>query len=331
MEFINKGRPVFISFSSVDKEKVKTLVEKLEKKDIEVVTQSDNPLGDEITPFERIIGAGECIILFFSDAYFRSWHCMYEFYRINKFKGLNSAKKIICVEYDKDDDLKNDDTYIQGIVKEWAERKDKGEEDHGGVKSAAKDCGYYLEEIHLLRDYYRNKVRAKTDEEFSFLIKSVKDFFSQNKTPITNPREIFYKFDKDMWKNFVLRYTKPDGRRFYFIPDISRGLESDDDKQQFKAMINELIDKQIISDCDDDTELELNHGEEYVLRLKNNKSLCITMDTMATVTIDCYPLQATNKQAYKDWDGQTDYYDLSLPYEKVINKYLNGKGKVNTI
>ena len=71
---INKGRPIYISFSGVDKEKVKTLVEKLGREHIGVVTQSDNPLGDEITPFERIIGAGECIILFFSDAYFRSWH-----------------------------------------------------------------------------------------------------------------------------------------------------------------------------------------------------------------------------------------------------------------
>lgn len=233
-QYINKNRPVYISFVAEDKEKVEALYNNLTAKHIKVEWMYHNLPGNEIVDFERKIGFGEFVIMVFGKKYFESWDCMYEFTLVSKYSKLNSKKKIFCVRFDEHDDFKNGN-YLDSITKFWQDRKTEGTMFYDR-RDLAKYYDYYLNSIPLLRHKYNDFVYLK--DNYDSVVKAVQNFFAQNPTPITNSSEIFYKFDKDMWKNLVLK-GKINGDDQYFIPDIREGLDAED-QVLFDEMINEL-------------------------------------------------------------------------------------------
>ncbi len=321
-QLINKDRPVYISFVAEDREKVKALYNELTAKHIKVEWMYHNLPGNEIVDFERQIGFGEFVILVFGKNYFESWDCMYEFTLVSKYSKLNSKKKIFCVRFDEHDDFKNGN-YLDSITKFWQDRKKEGTVFHDR-RDLAKYYDYYLNSIPLLRHKYNDFVYLK--DNYDSVVKAVQDFFAQNPTPITNSSEIFYKFDKDMWKSFILK-TKIDGYNTYFIPDISEGLKNEDDKTLFNNMIKELVSKQVIQ-TNSDYSMPFRKGKEYFLDFKNNVALSINMFQTGNYQMSYYRMNDIKREEYDNWKPSNLEEILSLPYANVFKNILNGKGEV---
>lgn len=321
---INKGRPVYISFSGVDKQKVEKLVSALKDACIDYSYMYHNLPGAKKIEYEREIGYGEFVILVFGKEYFESWDCMYEFARVHKFRKLNEQKLVICLPFDDDTSFKDSNKGLQLIKDIWNTRKQEGEEDNG-IKSLAKYYGYYEKEIDLLPSYYKNLVRSKRDENFQPLITKVKDFFEQHPNPITNASEIFYKFDKDMWKNLVFRPKDTDD---YIIPDISNGLDSED-KNLFEKMIEELDDNQIIESQPKRKDLEIN---EKLSLFYWTHQVYIDLNDQSGFHFKYYKLMPDSKKEYidtvEDKKQFNSLYDCRSAFRKVLDKMIGNNGCV---
>lgn len=326
MEIINKGRPVYISFSEKDKGKVDKLVSALQNAGIEFSYMYHNLPGAEKIAYEREIGFGEFVILVFGKDYFESWDCMYEFARVNKFKELNNQKMVICLPFEGYKDIMNSDNGWQPIKDKWDHRKSEGEEDNG-VKSLAKFYNYYGKEILRLPDYYKNIVRPeRKDEDYQKLITQVKDFYENNPTPITNSSEIFYKFDKDMWKNLVLK-GKINGDDQYFIPDIREGLDAED-QVLFDEMINELQsgDNPVLYKVDKPDSDERTSSYPNPLILKSKKySFTLTPRPHEHFCFTYYLVQRDFVDEFEATNELDNYHDA---YYNVFTKIYGRQAKI---
>lgn len=106
---VNKGRPVYFSYARNSAKKngwehisdcVDTLLKVFEEENIEYrLDKKDIGTGDKISNFEREIGwKSEAVVLVFSDKYFRSPHCMYEFVQIKKSLEMYPQKRLLCIK-----------------------------------------------------------------------------------------------------------------------------------------------------------------------------------------------------------------------------------------
>lgn len=330
MEYINKGRPVYISFSEKDKGKVDKLVSALQNASIEFSYMYHNLPGAEKIAYEREIGFGEFVILVFGKDYFESWDCMYEFARVNKFKDLNSQKMVICLPFEGYKDIMNSDNGWQPIKDKWDHRKSEGEEDNG-VKSLAKYYNYYGKEILRLPDYYKNVVRPeRKDEDYQKLITQVKDFFRNHPTPITNSSEIFYKFDKDMWKNFVFNIEVA-GKEIYMIPYIKDGLK-DEDQVLFQAMIDDLIKDNIIQK--NKAKKRLDVGGKVFLSYWNKKGLQLELNPNCSFDLEYYELSSEAVRIYNEKDTtvlKDCRGDFAGVFDNIFHIEDNNKGNTSLI
>lgn len=316
MEYINKGRPVYISFAAEDREKVEALYNNLTAKHIKVEWMYHNLPGNEIVDFERKIGFGEFVILVFGKNYFESWDCMYEFTLVSKYSKLNSKKKIFCVRFDEHDDFKNGN-YLDSITKFWQDRKKEGTVFHDR-RDIAKYYDYYLNSIPLLRHKYNDFVYLK--DNYDSVVKAVQDFFAQNPTPITNSSEIFYKFDKDMWKNLVL-YRTVDGVRKYFIPALTN-LENED-QILFDNMISSLqsgdvpiIDSQLLEYEVQEKSLVL-HSKKYEIKIEPKQT--------ENITIKYYLLKADAEDEFNSSKDVVNYRDA---FRGVFSRMYGNKATI---
>jgi len=109
VECINKGRPVYFSYARSSSKKpewehlsdcVDAILKQLEDQNIEYrLDKRDIGAGGRISDFEKEIGwNSEVVVLVFSDKYFRSMHCMYEFVQIKNALKKYPNKRLLCIK-----------------------------------------------------------------------------------------------------------------------------------------------------------------------------------------------------------------------------------------
>ncbi len=200
MACINEGRPIYITYSREDVDANGRRYSEVEQR-IASVLRNHNIIvyddvadlvgGDVITEFEKNIGDSESTIIIYSDRYFRSPHCMYEYSQIRE--GLKSGKKknILCIKCGTFN--LNDKTYIDGLKQYW---KDYGKKlidsefagtELKGIEQAAKDNKYYKDHIAGLSSFFGDRVYYSTDNlDNEKLLRAIYKWFNYKpKPPVT--------------------------------------------------------------------------------------------------------------------------------------------------
>lgn len=197
---INKGRPVYFSYARNSKkqpdwEHISDCVEKLlgyfDKENIEYrLDVRDIGAGDRISDFEREIGwKSEVVVLIFSDKYFRSMHCMYEFVQIKKSLERNPNKRLLCIK-SGNFDLSNI-RYILDLERYWGDIKQSYDEieyhrlrAHSGTEKAAFQNGFYMEDVRNLYSFFSaiNYTKSEIDD-WSFFVNDIKKYYSSVPDP----------------------------------------------------------------------------------------------------------------------------------------------------
>lgn len=192
---VNKGRPVYFSYARNSSRKpewthisdcVEKILDQFRQQNIEYrLDVRDIGAGDKISDFEREIGwNSEVVVLVFSDKYFRSLHCMYEFVQIKNALRKYPEKRLICIKSGDVDiaDIK----YTMEVEHYWGDIKQEYEtidfhhlRNHSGTEEAAYANGFYLEDIRTLNDFLGKMhwYDANTDD-WSAMTKEITDYYS---------------------------------------------------------------------------------------------------------------------------------------------------------
>ncbi len=168
---INKGRPVYFSYARNSTRKpewnhisdcVEQILKIFREQEIEYrLDIRDIGAGDNISDFEKEIGwNSEVVVLVLSDKYLQSLHCMYEYVQIQNAIKKYPQKQCICI---KSGNLDLDDNkYLEEIVHYWGDMKQEYEtieyhhlRNHSGTEIAAKQNGFYINEILSLNDFVK--------------------------------------------------------------------------------------------------------------------------------------------------------------------------------
>jgi hypothetical protein len=201
-ECINKGRPVYFSYARNSSRKpewetisdcVDKLLDQFDAENIEYrLDKRDIGAGDRISDFEKEIGMkSEVVVLVFSDKYFRSMHCMYEFVQIKKSLQSFPNKRLFCIK--SGDFNLADIKYIMDLEHYWGDMRQDYEaieyhrlRAHSGTEKAACENGFYMDDIRNLYSFFSaiNYVNANTGDWSSF-IKDIKKYYIQNPEPPT--------------------------------------------------------------------------------------------------------------------------------------------------
>ena len=202
---INQGRPVYFSYARNSKKKpewehisdsVETLLETMTANNLEYrVDVRDIGTGDKISKFEEEIGwNSEVVVIIFSDKYFRSAHCMYEFVQIKNALNQYPDKRLMCI---KSGDFNLADTnYIMELEDYWKNQKNEYEKieyhrlrDHSGTEIAAHENGFYLEDIRNLYSFFSaiNYSNAANINYGGFVGDIVK-YYNTTPTPALTPK-----------------------------------------------------------------------------------------------------------------------------------------------
>lgn len=197
---INEGRPVYFSYARNSNKRpewehisdcVDKLLGTLDANNIEYrLDKRDIGAGDRITDFEKEIGwKSEVVVLVFSDKYFRSMHCMYEFVQIKKSLSIFPNKRLLCIK-SGDMDL-SDIKYIMELERFWGNMKQDYEaieyhrlRAHSGTEKAAFENGFYMEDIRNLYSFFSaiNYANAK-NEDWSDFVDDIKKYYIKNPVP----------------------------------------------------------------------------------------------------------------------------------------------------
>jgi len=167
---INEGRPVYFSYARNSSRKpewehisdcVDTLLNTMTANGLEYrVDVRDIGMGDKISKFEEEIGwNSEVVVIIFSDKYFRSLHCMYEFVQIKKALEHYPEKRLMCIK--SGDFNLADFNYIRDLERYWNNQKIEYEDiefhrirKHSGTEIAAHENGFYLDDIRELYSFF---------------------------------------------------------------------------------------------------------------------------------------------------------------------------------
>ena len=193
MAYINEGRPIYITYARNDEkhpgwEHISDIKDKvvsaLRANNLDVYDDDgDIKAGDSITEFEKEIGYSEFTILVFSDKYFRSHHCMYEYAQIKKAVDEGKKKKLICI---KSGSCKLDNVrYIDELRDYWAEYaaertkiQYKRTRNLTPIENAAKDNDYYADYIGDLYTFFSNQKYLNADNlDVDILVSDFKSLF----------------------------------------------------------------------------------------------------------------------------------------------------------
>ena len=169
-ECVNQGRPVYFSYARNSSKKpgwehisdcVDAILKELDAQNIEYrLDKRDIGAGDRISDFEKEIGwNSEVVVLVFSDKYFRSMHCMYEFVQIKKALKKYPNKRLLCIK--SGDFNLSDSNYVYELEHYWGDVKQEYEEierhksrEHSGVEKAAFENGFYFDDILGLYPFF---------------------------------------------------------------------------------------------------------------------------------------------------------------------------------
>lgn len=202
---INQGRPVYFSYARNSKRKpewehisdsVDTLLETMTAYNLEYrVDVKDIGMGDKISKFEEEIGwKSEVVVIIFSDKYFRSPHCMYEFVQIKNALQNYPEKRLMCIK--SGDFNLADSNYIMDLEQFWVNQKNEYERiefhrlrNHSGTEIAAHENGFYLEEIRNLYSFFSaiNYSNAASINYDSFVGDIVK-YYKTTPKPLLTPK-----------------------------------------------------------------------------------------------------------------------------------------------
>ena len=167
---INAGRPVYFSYARNSQRKpewehisdcVDPLLNTMTVNGLEYrVDVKDIGMGDKISKFEEEIGwNSEVVVIIFSDKYFRSMHCMYEFVQIKKALQQYPEKRLMCIK--SGDFNLADFNYIMELEQYWYNQQIEYEKidyhrlrEHSGTEIAAHENGFYLEDIRKLYSFF---------------------------------------------------------------------------------------------------------------------------------------------------------------------------------
>ncbi len=167
---INQGRPVYFSYARNSKRKpewehisdsVDVLLNTLTANGLEYrVDVKDIGMGDKISKFEEEIGwNSEVVVIIFSDKYFRSLHCMYEFVQIKNALQQYPEKRLMCIK--SGDFNLSDFNYVMELEQYWNNQKIEYEKieyhrlrEHSGTEIAAYENGFYLDDIRKLYSFF---------------------------------------------------------------------------------------------------------------------------------------------------------------------------------
>lgn len=192
---VNKGRPVYFSYARNSSRKpewthisdcVEKILDQFKQQNIEYrLDVRDIGAGDKISDFEREIGwSSEVVVLIFSDKYFRSLHCMYEFVQIKNALKKHPEKRLLCIKSGNVDIT--DDKYIMEVEHYWGDIKQEYEtiefhklRNHSGTEDAAYANDFYLEDIRTLNSFLGNKhwYDANTND-WSEMLKEIIGYYS---------------------------------------------------------------------------------------------------------------------------------------------------------
>ncbi|MBQ3656016.1 MAG: toll/interleukin-1 receptor domain-containing protein [Bacteroidales bacterium] len=195
IECVNKGRPVYFSYARNSNRNpewthisdcVDVLLKEFDNNNIEYrVDKRDIGAGDKISDFEREIGGkSEIVVLVFSDKYFRSLHCMYEFVQIKKSLAVNPSKRLFCI---KSGDFNLADVrYILELERYWGDIRQEYEEieyhrlrNHSGTEIAAFENGFYMDDVRNLYSFFSAiNYSYATNEDWSGFINDIKKYYT---------------------------------------------------------------------------------------------------------------------------------------------------------
>ncbi len=194
-ECINPGRPVYFSYARNSSRKtgwehISDCVEKIlatfRERGIEYrVDVKDIGAGDSISDFEREIGwDSEVVVLVFSDKYFRSLHCLYEFVQIKNAFKKHPEKRLFCI---KSGDFNLADTnYIMELAHNMGDIKQEYDtieyhhlRSHSGTEIAAYSNGFYIDDIRDLNSFFGSmKCYDANSDDWNGLADKVEDYYT---------------------------------------------------------------------------------------------------------------------------------------------------------
>lgn len=164
----NETTPIYISYSRKDSSNlVNDIVDKLKKDHFSVRFDKANNVGENITTFEKEIGNSEYTIMVYSNNFFKSPHCMYEYKEIIKCK----KEGLICIKKGRIN-LKNIN-YIKKLKDYWRKYginvfcKEFEDFHLTEIEAAAKENFFYKEDLKSL-DYYFSKDEYLNGQKFEY-------------------------------------------------------------------------------------------------------------------------------------------------------------------
>ena len=155
---------VFYSYRGIGNKIVNKFIRLLDKKGIPHRGAESETIEGELTDFEEQIGAANIIVIFYSQDYFESEHCMNEYANIRKYE--NDARKNTTY-YVKCENFKFEDI-LDKLTRLWCANlavwKGKKRETLKPINQRSLDNGCYIDEntsycIQKLDNYFSKKVR----------------------------------------------------------------------------------------------------------------------------------------------------------------------------
>ena len=191
-EAINSGEPVYISYAGNSSEKpewehiadgVEDLKRALEAANIQYCTRMEKA-DDKVSDFEKQIGDSEVVVLVFSDRFFRTEHCMYEFVEIKKALKKHPNKKLLCIKSGTFN--LSDVNYIMEVEHFWGDERQEYDEidfhqmrQHTEQEEAAKINDFYIDDVRHLYSFFSstNYLNIETVDWKSF-VNDIHNYFN---------------------------------------------------------------------------------------------------------------------------------------------------------
>lgn len=166
---VNKGKPVYFSYARNSDQQpewnhiadcVEQLAEVLKAQNIEYLVNNTSETSPDISDYEKNIGwKSDVIVLVFSDRYFRSLHCMYEFVQIKKAIKQFPQKRLFCIKSGNFN--LSDINYILDLEHFWGDQKQEYDEVSyhktrpiTNAEEEAHNNGFYMDDIRSLYSFF---------------------------------------------------------------------------------------------------------------------------------------------------------------------------------
>lgn len=191
---VNKGKPIYFSYARNSDEKpewnhiadcVDQLTTIFKEQNIEYVINDTAETSASISDYEQHIGwDSDVIVLVFSDRYFRSLHCMYEFVQIKKAIKQFPQKRLFCIK--SGDFNLSDINYILDLEHFWGDQKQEYEEANyhktrpiTNVEEEAHNNGFYMADVRSLYSFFSTLNYANAhSQEWNEFAKDIADCYS---------------------------------------------------------------------------------------------------------------------------------------------------------